>query len=247
MRLSALIPVLFSLACARGEGAEERDIMRMRDALDRASKHNDELEQKLSQSELPRPAPSARKPPDTPQLKVVRIAPDEPEPIADPEENAPRPVVRVVGSGTVRKGRSESVETYDPDPEGAPQPIHSSESRASALDPNARAAYDAALNLVYAKKYDAALDAFASFLMRWPDHPNADNAHYWRGECYAGKGDLPQAETQFQGVLRQFPLGNKIPDSLLKLTLIQEKLGKATEAKASRERLLRDYPKKEAP
>jgi tol-pal system protein YbgF len=110
----------------------------------------------------------------------------------------------------------------------------------------ARRAYDDALAMVYAKKYDAALDAFAGFLVKWPDHPNADNAHYWRGECYFAKGDFAQAEDQFRGVMLRFPMGNKVPDALLKLAITQDKLGKTAEATTTREKLRREYPRSEA-
>jgi tol-pal system protein YbgF len=229
----------------------------MRDALDRAKKHNDELEQRLGDLPPQKKVP----PPDTPTLRVVRIMPEGAEPTEaphasprdqvlstvtkDPEDSAPRPVIRVIGSpGTKRRREADAIDVADP--EGLPMPIQSNEGRPSALDPNARKAYDDALALVYAKKYDAALDAFASFLMRWPDHPNADNAHYWRGECYVAKGELARAEEQFAGVVRQFPMGNKVPDSLLKLSIVQEKLGKTAEANQHRQHLLRDYPKSDA-
>lgn len=248
-------------ACARGESVEDRSVTSMREALDRATKQNEELEKKLTEQTLPPLPPKKTQAPETPKLRVVRIAPEEGENAAlqpttepkatetastDPEDASPRPVVRVIGiPGTRRTSRSDAIDVADP--EGAPTPIQSSNlGRPSALDPAARRAYDDALSMVYAKKYDTALDAFASFLMRWPDHPNADNAHYWRGECYFGKGEFARAEEQFEGVLRQFPMGNKVADSLLKLSIVQEKLGKSAEAKQHRERLLRDYPKSDA-
>jgi tol-pal system protein YbgF len=251
----------------------------MREAISRVQSNSDGLDQRLANVEIQRaereslPLPpqtasaSAKqaKTPVTPSLRVVRIAPQGEEPAApqqvqtaqerdvDPEENSPRPMVRIIGSGSStgssrKKGRREADSVEVVDPEGLPSPIqsHSQDGRPSALDPAARRSYEDALSLVYAKKYDAALDAFAAFLVKWPDHPNADNAHYWRGECYFAKGEFARAEEQFAGVLRQFPLGNKISDSLLKLAITQEKLGKNAEAKGNRERLLRDYPKSDA-
>ena len=118
--------------------------------------------------------------------------------------------------------------------------------RPSALDPEAKRAYDAALALVNAKKYQAALDAFAGFLMKWPDHPNADNAMYWRGECYFAQGQMAQAAEQFEGTVARFPLGNKAPDALLKLGMSREKLGNHDGARQAYDQLARDFPKSEA-
>jgi tol-pal system protein YbgF len=96
------------------------------------------------------------------------------------------------------------------------------------------------------KKYPAALDAFASFLMHWPDHPNADNAMYWRGECYFAEGDWAHAAEQFDGVMARFPNGNKAPDALLKLGMSKQHLGDGAGAKAAFAQLRKDYPRSDA-
>jgi tol-pal system protein YbgF len=116
----------------------------------------------------------------------------------------------------------------------------------SALDPEAKRAYDAALALVTAKHCDKALDAFAAFLVKWPDHPYADNAMFWRGECYFQAGDYAHAAEQLEGVLARFPAGNKAPDALLKLGMAEAKLGNAAKAKDCFDRLLQLYPQSEA-
>ena len=86
------------------------------------------------------------------------------------------------------------------------------------------------------KQYAHALDAFAAFLVKWPDHPNADNATYWRGECYFAQGEYARAAEQFEGAIARFPLGNKVPDALLKLgmTLRQARQRAESGAGASR-------------
>jgi tol-pal system protein YbgF len=126
------------------------------------------------------------------------------------------------------------------DDDGAPR------SSSSALDPQARPAYDAALGLVRARQYDAALDALAAFLVKWPDHPYADNAMYWRGECYFAKGDYLHASEQFEGVVSRFPAGPKAPDAWLKLGVSHQKLGDPVKAKECFDRLARSYPRSEA-
>ena len=114
------------------------------------------------------------------------------------------------------------------------------------LDPAASGAYDAAMSLVNAKQYDKALDAFAAFLVRWPDHPYANNAMYWRGECYFARGDYRRAAEQFEGVVARFPAGNKAPDALLKLGMSQQRLGDPVKAKESFDRLTELYPQSDA-
>ena len=118
--------------------------------------------------------------------------------------------------------------------------------RSSALDPQAKPAYEAALALVNAHQYDRALDALASFLVKYPDHPYADNAMYWRGECYFAKGDYLHASEQFEGTVTRFPAGNKAPDALLKLGMSRMKLGDPGKAREYFDRLAHAYPQSEA-
>jgi tol-pal system protein YbgF len=128
---------------------------------------------------------------------------------------------------------------------GASLSSHST-SRVSALDQDAKHAYDSALGLVNAKRYPDALEALAGFLVRWPDHPNADNAMYWRGECYFAQGDFATAAKEFEGLIARFPLGNKAPDALLKLGLSEQRQGDASLARQSFDRLRHDFPHSDA-
>jgi tol-pal system protein YbgF len=162
---------------------------------------------------------------------------------ADTEDPSPRPVIRVFGSarGNGRSWRGEDAT----EPSGG-DAADSRRDQGTTLDPAAPVAYDAAIALVNAKRYDRALDAFAAFLVRWPDHPYADNAMYWRGESYYALGDYRRASEQFEGVLARFPAGSKAPDALLKLGMSHLKLGDPTAAKASFDRLTELYPQSDA-
>lgn len=217
-------------------------------------------------------APSSAKLGATPELRVVRISPDGEKQVGnDPpppleavsaqetaasyvDDGSARPILRVTGQGGGRgRGRSADgaksdvvVQTLPPDDVDGAAAAHDKGPRPSALDPDARRAYDDALALVRAKKCSAALDAFAGFIVRWPDHPNADNALYWRGECYAEMGDLPRAIAELEGTVARFPMGNKVPDALLKLGILYTKLGNEPRAKEAYARLEREYPRSEA-
>jgi tol-pal system protein YbgF len=128
---------------------------------------------------------------------------------------------------------------------GASLATHSA-GRTGPLDQDAKKAYDAALVLVNSKHYSEALDALAGFLVRWPDHPNADNAMYWRGQCYFAQGDYQNAAQELSGLLARFPAGNKAPDALLKLGMSEQRLGDDAAARQSFDRLRRDFPRTDA-
>jgi len=96
------------------------------------------------------------------------------------------------------------------------------------------------------RKYNDALEQFAAFLVKWPDHPFADNATYWRGEAYFAQSDYAHAAEQFEGVVVRFPNGNKVPDALLKLGICQQRLNNPEKAKSYFDKLVREFPKSDA-
>ena len=114
------------------------------------------------------------------------------------------------------------------------------------LDPQAAKDYDAAYALVKAKKPKAALDAFGAFIVRYPDHPYAANALYWRGECYYTLGDYGSAVGQFDALAIRYPASQKLPEALLKMGLAHKKLGSSMKAKAAFDKLKKEFPASEA-
>jgi tol-pal system protein YbgF len=185
-----------------------------------------------------------------PKLPVVRVGEGDAggAPLAPTEGEAadigsdtegPRPIVEASGpaGGSGKRGRL-GTRTDD----GA----RSTTGGNPGLSPEAKRDYDAALSQVRAKQYDQALEAFTAFLVHYPDHVYADNAMYWRGECFYAKGEFAKAAEQFQGLLARFPYGNKVPDALLKVGLCQQRLGSREQAQKTFAELRDRYPKSDA-
>ncbi len=238
--------------CARS--AEERQLDSMREEIDKLQHDRDSanarsglLETDGDGTQGPASAPGAPAPGQTSATDAVTLALDTEQgsdDFVDTEDPTPRPSIRILGSARPNgrgawRGDDRVEQTGPADSSGA-------DDRPSALDPAAKPAYDAALALVTARQYDGALDALAAFLVKWPDHPYADNAMYWRGECYFARGDYAHASEQFEGVLTRFPAGNKAPDALLKLGITAQKMGDPARAKELFARLARDYPQSPA-
>lgn len=113
------------------------------------------------------------------------------------DEPGRRPLLTLQGTpAPERRSSSEASSTWTADP---------NEPRPSALDPQARASYKSAYRIFQDKKPREALDAFAAFVFKYPDHPYVEQATYWRGECYVALGDKPHALEQFRGVVARFP------------------------------------------
>ena len=114
------------------------------------------------------------------------------------------------------------------------------------LDPQAVPAYDAALAMARGGQCTQAVDAFTRFLVRWPEHPHADNAMYWRAECILQGGDRHRAVQEFEGLVARFPAGNKVADALYKLAVTYRRLGDRAAADRAAQRLNVEFPDSEA-
>ena len=235
--MRSAVLVVFSVllgACAHAETAADRQIATMREQISRMQVDNDRFDRRLGELEVsaadgrapaapavPVAGVAARPAPRTVQLGASgdRLDND------DPNDTADRPEIKVAGAGGGVRSRAV---------------------KSSANDPDAKRSYETALKLVNDKQYDKALDAFAAFLVRYPDHPLVENATYWRGESYFAKGEYKSASDQFEAVLSRPSGGSKAPDALLKLGIANEKLGATDKANEFYARLRSEYPKSEA-
>lgn len=96
--------------------------------------------------------------------------------------------------------------------------------------------------LLVQNQYDEAARAFAAFLQAYPDHQLSENARYWLAETYYVRGDYQQAATSFLEAYQKTPTGAKAPDSLLKLGMSLDGLGKQREACVALDKLRREFP-----
>lgn len=247
---------LFGLGCSHADGAPDRHFAEMREAIGKVQAEQDWTNERFGLLDVvaadEKPAGSAKTgaaasapPPRTVQLGDT----GEGRESDDPDNPNARPEIRVQGSGgggprpvrgkTSRAKGEAFVEPAD-ESGGSDAP------RPSIFDPEAKRSYENALSLVNSKQYDRALEALAAFLVRWPDHPYAENALYWRGEVHFARGEPLRAAEQFEAVLARFGGGNKAPDALLKIGMCHDRLGSSNRAKEYWDRLRRDYPRSDA-
>jgi tol-pal system protein YbgF len=157
----------------------------------------------------------------------------------DTSDMTPRMSIRIWGGGKGPPSVQVS-ETGQEAPANDPAPAAAGTGGAS------KSAYDAALRLVNARAYELAAGALGTFLLKWPDDPNASNASYWQAECYASMGEYSRAVDQLEAALERYPKSSRVPDCLLKLGLCQEKLGDLAKAKGYYRRLQLEFPESEA-
>ena len=102
--------------------------------------------------------------------------------------------------------------------------------------------YDAAFDLIKAKDFDKASQAFSAFLRKYPNSQYAGNAQYWLGEVNLAKGDLQGAGQAFARVSQAYPQHAKVPDSLFKLADVEQRLGNVDKAKGILQQIIVQYP-----
>jgi len=248
VRAALLALSLTPIACGAGAAKE---LAVVRDELARVqrdhatlAKRVDDLElrddkhKSLAESEPAASTGSVEAKVEDKPLKVVKLEPNNvvaAEPTQSADDDEPRPLLKIGPSG--------AIEQTMPDDKPGKKPALS---KNPVIDPQAAKDYDAAFALVKAKKPKAALEAFGAFIVRYPDHPYAANALYWRGESYFALGDYSSAVSQYDALAIRYPASQKLPDALLKMGLAQKKLGSASKAKAAFDKLKKEFPASEA-
>jgi len=102
--------------------------------------------------------------------------------------------------------------------------------------------YQAAFDLISARKYAEAGAAFETFLQQFPTSPLADNAQYWLAETHYVRGQFAEALPAFRKVLEEYPQSAKLPDALLKVGYSQIELGDRNAARTSLQEVMRQFP-----
>lgn len=106
------------------------------------------------------------------------------------------------------------------------------------------AAYQAAFAQYRNRQYQTALDQFAELLTSAPYSELADNAQYWKGECFYGIGKFSQALTEFTKVFA-YQKTEKADDSQLKIARCYMAMGEKDKALSAFQKLVDEYPKSE--
>ena len=117
------------------------------------------------------------------------------------------------------------------------------------VQPGEREAYQSAYGLVREQQFEAAVDAFNTFLASYPFGQFAPNAHYWLGELYLviDPVDPESARQNFQMLLDQYPNDRKIPDALYKLGRVHALKGNLDRSKDYLNRVITDFGEEQHP
>lgn len=138
-----------------------------------------------------------------------------------------------------------AVEIAEP-PEALTQEFQNEAASGPAPDENAPTAADAqferALTQMKTGNSEAGVAQMAQFVADWPKHPKADNALYLSGMAYVADRDFAKATEFFERVVAQFPAGDAVVDSMLRLADCRLRLNHPREARATWEKIVSNFP-----
>jgi len=218
----------------------EFSIRRMDQALQRIQ---GDAEERLSKLESAPPAVVVTGAPQTTAPAATNFAPTANVPAAQPQTppppaNAqqPVPVAPVKGSLGAIKVQDGRVTGGVVNPQAPPLPNTPPD---YSLTPQEQ--YDRAFDLLRKTDYDGAGDAFKSFIEKNPQDKLIDDAKFWYGETLYVRDKFDLAAVAFADAYQQNPQGSKAADSLLKLAMSLEKLGKIPDACTTLESLKTKY------
>ena len=106
----------------------------------------------------------------------------------------------------------------------------------------AEAQFDHGLEMMKTGNAEAGVAQMQQFVTDWPRHPKADNALYFAGLALAADKDFERAAALFDRVIANYPAGDAVLDSMLKLADCRARLNKPREARATWEKIVSNYP-----
>lgn len=116
-------------------------------------------------------------------------------------------------------------------------------SSASGLSPaQVKVIYDNAYLDLNRGNYALALLGFRDFLGKAPGSDLADNAQYWIGECYYAQHDFAKSIEEFNHVVQDYPVGDKVPAALLKIAYAHLQLEDRAAGMSALEELIQRFP-----
>ncbi|MEN4920630.1 tol-pal system protein YbgF [Achromobacter spanius] len=113
---------------------------------------------------------------------------------------------------------------------------------AAAGDPQEQAAYDGAMDLFRKGQYKEAAESLAAFTALYPNSQLAPSAQFYQGSSRYALKDFKGTIEQLNGMVQKSPDNARAPDALLIIAGSQIELNNRAGAKATLQRIVRDYP-----
>ncbi|MDD5309830.1 MAG: tol-pal system protein YbgF [Deltaproteobacteria bacterium] len=96
------------------------------------------------------------------------------------------------------------------------------------------------------KQYDPALAGFAVFVRDNPTHDYADNAIFWRGECYMALGKYLKAAYEFERLVGRYPASDSAASAMYRTGFAYDQLRDRAKAMEYYFKVVEQYPGSDA-
>ncbi len=106
--------------------------------------------------------------------------------------------------------------------------------------------YNHALGLLKDNKNKQAAELFKKFIKKYPKSELQNIATFWLAESYFNQTNFNKAAITYLNNYKQYPVGPKAPDSLLKLAYSLKALNKTNEACNMLDKLEKEFPNRSA-
>lgn len=103
-------------------------------------------------------------------------------------------------------------------------------------------AYQKAFRLLSNKHFEQSKASFNDYLVNYPNGRFAVNAYFWLGEIAMMNQHFNTALKEFQTVVSNYPNSDKVPDSKLKIAMINAASGKTELARTQFNEIRKAYP-----
>ncbi|MEJ2720036.1 MAG: tol-pal system protein YbgF, partial [bacterium] len=93
--------------------------------------------------------------------------------------------------------------------------------------------------------YDLSVQGFKNYLVRFPDAPNAAEAHYYLAESYYSLSRYLEAVAEYQSVIREYSNSRLVPACYLKSAYCYQNLEEKQLAEKTFRELISRFPRSE--
>jgi tol-pal system protein YbgF len=139
------------------------------------------------------------------------------------------------GSAPMPSGVAPAPSSVAAAPPPGPLPLQSTATPAAAL-------YRAGTEQLQARNFDAATLSFYDLIVSYPHDPLREGAQFMVADIFFAQQDYRGALAEFEALIAAVPLGDRVPDALLRIGQCQKRLGENGRAKRTWERIVRDHP-----
>lgn len=176
----------------------------------------------------------------TPELAVVKLKPkSEPAPklptavpVVEPDSEQMEMFISAVPDGAPASSDAAMVAT-----------VADSRDEAEEKDPDVlEAEFDKAVSMLRTGNVEGGVERLRRFAEENPRHPRADNALYFSGLGLIGLNEFKDAARTFERLIKTYPAGDAMLDSMLRLAECRMRLNQAADAKALYTRVVTQFP-----